>query len=255
MSKTSKTSALIITLIIAMSCLTLLKIKPTNAQTIPKPSVPEFSLRYVENIDNRSIEVVIHDQLPAKYSVGDGIGTVLLYYNIQWKNHSENSWNAYSPNYYYIQENLSDELVLATNAITPQYAISNNSIERVPLPTIVTFLLGRSYNFRYMDNFLAGQKIDFQVKAFFGNYPEAPSHYGGTYMFVGSQSDWSPTQTLTIPESNPSPTATPSPSPSVPEFSWLVIVPLLLALFSVALIIRHRKTANLTKQTFSSDTV
>jgi hypothetical protein len=34
---------------------------------------------------------------------------------------------------------------------------------------------------------------------------------------------------------------------SVPELSWLVIVPLLLSLFSVAVILRHRKTANLSK--------
>jgi hypothetical protein len=32
--------------------------------------------------------------------------------------------------------------------------------------------------------------------------------------------------------------------------SWLVIVPLLISLFSIAVIIRHRKTANLTRQTF-----
>jgi hypothetical protein len=38
-----------------------------------------------------------------------------------------------------------------------------------------------------------------------------------------------------------------SPSPSIPEFSWLVIVPLLLAVFSVAVILKHRKTTNLSK--------
>lgn len=46
--------------------------------------------------------------------------------------------------------------------------------------------------------------------------------------------------------------ATPSPSllqlfSSVPELSWLAILPLLLSVFSVAVIIRHRKTANLSK--------
>jgi hypothetical protein len=47
--------------------------------------------------------------------------------------------------------------------------------------------------------------------------------------------------------SAPSPTSTtttqstPSPTPSVPEFPCLAILPLLLSLFSVALVIRHRK--------------
>jgi hypothetical protein len=44
-----------------------------------------------------------------------------------------------------------------------------------------------------------------------------------------------PPQTLTI--SSPTPTST----PSVPELSWLVIVPLLLSVFAVAAIFRHRK--------------
>jgi nitrous oxidase accessory protein len=37
-----------------------------------------------------------------------------------------------------------------------------------------------------------------------------------------------------------SPTASPSANSSVPELSWLVIVPLLLSMFSVAVIVRHR---------------
>lgn len=37
------------------------------------------------------------------------------------------------------------------------------------------------------------------------------------------------------------PTATSSPTPSIPELSWLAIIPLLLSMFSVAVILRHRK--------------
>lgn len=40
MGKTSKTFAVFLTLIMAMSCLTLLTVKPTDAQ-LPKPSIPE----------------------------------------------------------------------------------------------------------------------------------------------------------------------------------------------------------------------
>ncbi len=45
----------------------------------------------------------------------------------------------------------------------------------------------------------------------------------------------SPTQTLMSSQS-------PSPTPTVPELSWLIILPLLLSLFSVAVIVRRRKT-------------
>jgi hypothetical protein len=69
----------------------------------------------------------------------------------------------------------------------------------------------------------------------------------------------SPTQTPPVsgppnspnatPTSTPSqsPTATPisTSTPAVPEFSWLAIVLLFLSVLSVAVILRHRKTANL----------
>jgi hypothetical protein len=230
MARMSKYLAIFLVVILAVSY--LLMVKPIKAQTIPKPSVPQFNLKYMDNIDNQSIKVIIHDQLPAKYAVGESI--VYLYYNLQWKNHSENTWHIYSPNYYYIQDNLRDKLVLATNAIAINYAVSNNSIDRVPLPTIVTYVLGHSYNYRFMDNFSAGQRIDFQVKAFFGNYPEAASHYGGTYMFLGSESDWSPTQTITIPTST-------NPSPTIPEFPITLSLIVVLVAVSILLVIGKRK--------------
>lgn len=64
--------------------------------------------------------------------------------------------------------------------------------------------------------------------------------------YATSLSTPSPSITSTPSSSTPtaSPTPSPSPSPSVPEFSWLVIVPLLLSIVSVAVILKHRKTAN-----------
>ncbi len=45
----------------------------------------------------------------------------------------------------------------------------------------------------------------------------------------------------------PEPTAPTNPSPSVPELPWLLIVTFLLSMFFVAIMLRHRKTANLTQ--------
>jgi hypothetical protein len=47
------------------------------------------------------------------------------------------------------------------------------------------------------------------------------------------------------PTSQVSATATPTATPSVPELSWLVIVPLLLIVLSFAAILRHQKTVQL----------
>jgi hypothetical protein len=56
-----------------------------------------------------------------------------------------------------------------------------------------------------------------------------------------------PNQNIPIPTLSPSVSQTSSPSPTIPEFSWLVIMPLLIAVLSIALILRHQKTANLGK--------
>ncbi len=45
MGKINKTFALFLTIIVAMSCLTLLTLKPINAQSTPTPSAPQFTLQ------------------------------------------------------------------------------------------------------------------------------------------------------------------------------------------------------------------
>ena len=56
-----------------------------------------------------------------------------------------------------------------------------------------------------------------------------------------------PQNLLKSSQPNPTPSLTPTSTSSIPELSWLVIVPLLLSVFSVAVALRHRKTANLSK--------
>lgn len=45
----------------------------------------------------------------------------------------------------------------------------------------------------------------------------------------------------TTPLSTPTPVTTPNSTPTVPELPWFVVVPLLVVLFSVALLVKHRK--------------
>jgi hypothetical protein len=74
--------------------------------------------------------------------------------------------------------------------------------------------------------------------------------WGAKNMMSYCETEWaafSGTVNFTIsdptPSPSPSPTPTLVPTPTVPELSWLLIVPLLLSVFSVALLVRHRKTA------------
>lgn len=48
MGSISKSFALILILIVVIASLSLIMIKPASAQTVPKPSVPEFTAKYVD---------------------------------------------------------------------------------------------------------------------------------------------------------------------------------------------------------------
>ena len=71
---------------------------------------------------------------------------------------------------------------------------------------------------------------------------------GSTYNYDNSSTVWVVKTDLNgnAPQ-NFSSSPTVASTPAVPELSWLIIVPLLLSLFSVAAVLRHRKTANLNK--------
>lgn len=63
--------------------------------------------------------------------------------------------------------------------------------------------------------------------------------------FTGESSGWSNTQTITIPETyaSASPSPNPTPTPTVPEFVWLIILPLFLSILSFVVLIRKRKVS------------
>jgi hypothetical protein len=97
----------------------------------------------------------------------------------------------------------------------------------------------------------AGKTTDIQVKAMIGHIERG---FNGNatnqiemypYIFVGQTSEWSNTQTVTLPSKVPITISSPTQSPTVPELSPMMSLPLILSLFSVALILRHRKTTNL----------
>ena len=100
----------------------LIMVETASAQSIPKPSVPEFTLTFVDHpydvppkystdpytgknvttqdgyrAQNRSIEVIIINQPFTPYEDSNG-NQIYLFYNVSIKGHYENNWR-YFPEY------------------------------------------------------------------------------------------------------------------------------------------------------------
>ena len=231
----SKGLALVLILTIAISSLSLLTGRPVSAQSIPKPSVPEFTVNpagpsfdipptYSFNsstglfdandgyhIQYSVVKVIIKNQPFTNQTSIDN-----LYYNVRIKPHNY-------PDSYWL------ELFSAGADGYPIQAQGNFTI--IPLPVEGAEPEGNIIP--------TGTTTDIQVEAMIGHIGRN-STYPYPYVFLGEVSGWSSTQTVTLPPKTPFAVPT-SPTPAVPELSWLVIVPLLLSLFSVAVILRHRK--------------
>ena len=196
MGSLSKSFTSVLILMVALSSLSLLMVKPACAQSIPKPSVPEFSVTFVEhevlaNTNHSYIYVnVTINYEPLKYT-DDKARDYTIYYQIRTKNHFATDWLPYD-GYGYGQGSSSDNNVARVATLfDSSWTPSNGCFQ-----------------------------VDYQVKAVLANEGTFPDTWdpllmqvkrGGAYMTVAESSDWSSTQTITIPESALS---TPIPSPT-----------------------------------------
>jgi hypothetical protein len=208
MEKIDKTFALTLILIIAMSCLTLLIVNPTSAQTIPIPSVPRFDLKFQDNsywvnstqhIQNQTIQIKIENQ-----PVGN---SEYLLYLIDIKSHYEDKWNSTGAS---IWEDTQSQATLIS------YALEGNNA---------------SSTFNGYLEFSIGDTVDFRVQTELLHYlgPPDGSNIQSGYLKEVYRSDWSNTQTIIIPEgsisSSPNPTQTstttltPTSTPTTPGTS------------------------------------
>ena len=199
MAKTLGVVIIILTLVAS----SLAMFEPASAQSIPTPSVPELSVRYVDNsyyvstpttitdqygnsrvvqgyVENKTVEFFIKNQAFTPYTIPYNSSdpyntgqTVNLMYNIRMKMHSDNNWQ-------YITH-LSDGYLKQsdTNSTIASYQLENLFPMGVP----------------------SGQ-VDFQVQALIGYVHRYPTL--NSWTLNGTQSDWSKTQTITIPESSSS---------------------------------------------------
>jgi hypothetical protein len=256
-----------------------------NAQTIPKPSVPEFIAEFVPSYNTvtttdpysgenstttqnlSTIDLKITNQ---QYSYTNG-STFSIYYNIRIKGSFEERWTEL----YHPMELLSKAGYNGSNyheyhadyivAIDSPYY--HGSLPQTEFTYTVLSLPANEYPHN-------GQ-LDIQVEAILGissTYfqPNSPlGGLGGQYypaIAYVTSSDWSPTQTITISAISssvtPAPSSTNSQSSTTPTsgtndnsislplstFVAIIIVIIMLAVAVLVLTLRrHRKTANLSK--------
>lgn len=205
------------TITIIMLLLVFTAVATIKAQSIAKPSAPEFNVKFEaypydvqptystdpysgkreliqESYRNENLTIIITiKNQPYFYSVNGS--KCWLVYNVAVKGHFGDDWNEY----YYTS--------------TPQGSVqvisdSENTVMQIP---------GKNYP--------SGSQIDFQV--------QAVSEYHGTVrvydhimdrvghlepgIVVAERSDWSEIRTIAIPESSPSPTTSMSPIPIVTQ--------------------------------------
>jgi len=231
MGKINKVFSLFLVVILAVS--SLMMVESTSAQAIIKPSIPEFTAEYVDHsytvparthtepytgeqvtdpsymVQNETIDITIKNQ---PYVSTEDIA--YLCYNIREKGHFEDIWTELG----HITNKTNDNALFR--------ATPGSEYKIISLPKTAQ----------------NGGQIDFQVKAYFTVGHRFFNTNFGTWTW--EESDWSNTQTVTIPETSatPSPNPTLTSTPTVPEFSLWVILPFFVSLLLVAVYLRHRRT-------------
>jgi hypothetical protein len=218
----------------------LVMIKPASAQTMPKPSVPEFTLKYVDDsynvtaaygidpytgksvvtregyyVQNKSIELTIKNQPFDSYYNENG-SLVGLFYDVIEKGHFENWTTANTATNYAVSITSYDPYPGLTYRSDSSYTIISYG-----------FVGNNGTNSQGMLDVSIGGQVDFQVKAIIGYstrindtfVPGIPADNPSDsnprhYIFTGVSSDWSGIQTITISDNstpmNPDTSATPN---------------------------------------------
>lgn len=179
MDNKCKAFALILTVIVALSCLSLLTAKPANAQSNKNPSV---SILYPT--DSTTFNVSIEG----------------VYFQLLYQTNDKLSWAGFSVN--------GGANVTCTGNVTDTNAFINDSYQfDFGHPTLTLYANDTA------GNWAIPQTVTYTA------YFYADSYYA--------------------PSSVPA-SASSTPTPAVPELSGLASVPLLLSMFSVAVLLRHR---------------
>ena len=229
MNRVGKGFAVFIILIMAFSSLNLLTVKPASAQSIPKPSVPQFTVNWVNTTsDNESIVITITNQnfTSLIHNVNGVPWNISLFYDVRVKPDYAENWT----DIYYPTAPIASSSQFTS--ITASIRAYSNGPEYLELGSRL---------FQVTD----GTQLDFQVEAMIGYIHRIPINPFAPWFFNGTESGWSNTQTITIPASSTSP----SPSPTVPEFPiWAIPLILTIMMSSAGLLVYHKRMSGLVKK-------
>jgi len=258
-----------LTLIAVLALSSLIMASSAFAQSIPKPSIPEFKLKYVDtsydvpatygvdpytgmnvmtqagyHVQNKSIKVTITNQPFTNYEDANG-NNIRLYYDIRWKGHFGDYWHSLSI------ERRSHINSTALPLIASSCLMADNVLLYPNSPTTVCSygLGGNNVSNVYssqLNEISTGDQVDFQVQAFIGyetKFQTPPSQFdprpADYYLFTGEPSGWSNTQTITITEgqtpTSPAPTATPYGELQATEQELIVGVAITVAVIGAGL--------------------
>jgi len=196
--------------VVILAVTSLIIVKTAYAQSVPKPSTLEFTIQTQTQANTTTITLTIRNQpFDAASQYPDG-----FFYNVAISVDGKN-WSEL-----YHVEDAQDWYPQQSNSST----------------TVLTYVAGETIYYPRDTSQGVGVipksgEVAFQVQAMIGHRDRGAFKNGFMpYVFVGETSDWSNTQTITIPETSTtnSPTPNPTPTPTIPEFPLLAI----LALFS-----------------------
>jgi len=218
MVSASKTLTLTLILLMTLPSL-MLTAKPAIAQSIIKPSVPEFTAKLIPPPEesqsvNRTIQLSIKNQP----SVSD--------YGF----------------FYMVRARINDGNWSLLYTVDNVHAQSSGEYTIFSYPSDWPVVEYQYYLGDRIENLFAGDKVDFQVQAMVGSIHRVynPNHTSQLdmypYVFTGEVSYWSNTQTITMPD-GPVSSSTPNPTTPTTPTSADSISPTTLLLVSITLVI------------------
>ena len=219
MKKTLALTALILMLFLGY-------IQLTSAQTTANPAVPEFTLKYVSAsynegalVQNSSLVITITNQPLTPFTYQNGF-TATAFYDIQIGYHL-----------------MSDEAFTEVEGY-PAQVDSNYTTITLPLVNN-TIQMPATYLTLGSKTLEIDSPVSIQVQTRIGYIvPDINSYPKTAFVFRGELSGWSSAQTITLNQQSS------LPSPSIPEFSWLTILPILLTIPLAVATVRKRLQRN-----------
>jgi hypothetical protein len=249
----SKTVVLVLFPLLALSSLVM--VGSVFAQSIPKPSVPEFTLKFAnasyiltttnpytgldetEKVSNNSIEITISNQ-PFNYP------DYQIFYNVRVKPHFGDNWTEVYPVRTRTSSHVGDSIFSYAEYVNehsiPQSKSSYTNIVFSVIPT--TFYSESGYDvkahYRFLDAIPEDSQLDFQVEALVGHdsqawviehplYPEIGGYFEQAVAY-DETSGWSNTQTVTIGV-----TQAPTPSPEITAYLEPILILSIIAIVAV----------------------